>query len=243
MLNRSILRLAFLSAGVAALAGCQSLRDSAGLAKQSPDEFAVATKAPLIIPPDFNLRPPRDGAPPTNMVAPTDAAQEALYPTDANAAAANIKGDYSTAERQLLAQTNAANADPAIRQQIATDGRAMEASNDSFTNQVLFWQDKKDGATPVDADAESQRLSALKAYNTPTKPAAAGAVPAGSPPAGATASAAGSPLAAGTEPAPAATPPAPAAPATPDVTDDKKPADSATIKKDDSGGGWLDGIF
>ena len=50
---------------VVALAGCQSLRDAAGLQKKSPDEFAVTTKAPLVIPPDFNLRRPCPGRPPT----------------------------------------------------------------------------------------------------------------------------------------------------------------------------------
>ena len=45
----------------AALMGCQSLRDAAGLQKKSPDEFAVTTKAPLVIPPDFNLRLPALG--------------------------------------------------------------------------------------------------------------------------------------------------------------------------------------
>ena len=47
-----------------ALSGCGSLREMAGLQKKSPDEFAVSTKAPLVIPPDFNLRPPMPGAPP-----------------------------------------------------------------------------------------------------------------------------------------------------------------------------------
>ena len=48
------------------LSGCESLRNAAGLTKKSPDEFAVTTKAPLVIPPDFNLRPPLPGAPPSN---------------------------------------------------------------------------------------------------------------------------------------------------------------------------------
>ena len=50
-----------------AVGGCDSLRQEAGLTKQSPDEFAVTTKAPLIIPPDFNLRPPSPGAAPLNQ--------------------------------------------------------------------------------------------------------------------------------------------------------------------------------
>jgi hypothetical protein len=77
----------------------------------------------------------------------------------------------------------------------------MEASDDSFASQVLFWQDSKtDSGTPVDADAESRRIESQKAAGAgaATKPAA------------------------------------------------QKPNDSATIGKDDkqeSKGGWLDGIF
>ena len=42
---------------------------------KTPDEFAVARNAPLIIPPDFNLAPPVAG---TGGLTPTDAQQEAI---------------------------------------------------------------------------------------------------------------------------------------------------------------------
>jgi len=200
--SKQFVRFGVLAACGVALMGCQSIKDAAGLGKQSPDEFAVVTKQPLVIPPDYNLRPPRDGAPPTNQVQPTDAAQSAIF-DDPAAAAKRMSGDYSEAERQLLANARATNPDPAIRQRIAADGRAMEASDDNFASQVLFWQDSnKDGGTPVDADAESKRIEAQKAAGAgaATKPAA------------------------------------------------QKPNDSATIGKSDndkqeSKGGWLDGIF
>ena len=31
------------------------------MGKRSPDEFAVVRRAPLILPPDYGLRPPRPG--------------------------------------------------------------------------------------------------------------------------------------------------------------------------------------
>jgi hypothetical protein len=172
--SKQTFRAVVLAACAAALMGCQGVRDAAGLGKQSPDEFAVATKQPLIIPPEYNLRPPRDGAPPTNQVQPTDAAQSALF-DDPATAAKRMSGDYSEAERQLLASARATNPDPAIRQRIAADGRAMEASDDSFTNEVLFWQDSsKDTGTNVDADAEAKRIEAQKVagQGAATKPAA-----------------------------------------------------------------------
>ena len=161
--SKQILRLSIVAAGAVALMGCQTIREATGLSKEGPDEFAVVTKAPLIIPPDFNLRPPRDGAPPVNQVEPTDAAQSALFDTqDPAAAAKRITGDYSDAEKTLLATAGAANPDRSIRQQVASDGRSMEAADDSFTKQVLFWQDSKDQGLSVDAEAEAKRMDAQK---------------------------------------------------------------------------------
>ena len=44
------------------LPGCADLRRTIGLEKTSPDEFAVELRAPLTMPPDFELRPPQPGA-------------------------------------------------------------------------------------------------------------------------------------------------------------------------------------
>lgn len=168
--SRAFLRLAaLLSISAVALMGCQTFREAAGLSKEGPDEFAVVTKQPLIIPPEYNLRPPRDGAPPTNQVAATDAAQAALFDTDPATAAKMVQGDYSQAEKLLLAQAGAINTDSSIRQQVASDGRSMEAADDSFAQKVLFWQDDKTPGAPVDAEAEDKRLSSQKTAGQPPK--------------------------------------------------------------------------
>ena len=160
--SRQVMRVAVLAAGAVALLGCQSFREASGLTKDSPDEFAVVTKAPLVMPPDFNLRPPRDGAPPTNQVNPTDVAQAALFDANDPNAPKPAASDTSESEKQLLAAANATSPDPSIRQQVASDGRSMEASSDAFTNKVLFWQDKAPEGTNVDAEAEAKRLDAQK---------------------------------------------------------------------------------
>jgi hypothetical protein len=43
--------------------GCTDFKRAIGMEKVSPDEFAVEARAPLTIPPDFDLRPPQPGAP------------------------------------------------------------------------------------------------------------------------------------------------------------------------------------
>ena len=54
-----------------ATSGCAAMRGRS----RTPDEFAVARNAPLIIPPDFSLAPPVAG---TGGLTPTDAQQQAI---------------------------------------------------------------------------------------------------------------------------------------------------------------------
>ncbi len=163
-----VVRAAFLLGASLSLAGCDSLRDQIGVSKQPPDEFAVATKAPLIIPPDYNLRPPKPGAAPENQVEPSQAAQQSLYGADAATIAKSMEGNMSPGEKLLLANAGAQNSDPAIRQTLATDrNKALQTSSDDFTNSVLFWQKPTVADDPaVDADAEAKKVS-TKSDNKP----------------------------------------------------------------------------
>ena len=156
--TQEMLRLAALAGVALSLIGCESIREAAGVTKEPPDEFAVVTKSPLVIPPDFNLRPPKPGASPTNQTSPTVAAQSALFGDDPAAAAAAIPGNYSQEERILLANSGGANADHSIRKQIASDAKDMEATEDSFTDELLFRTSDPYKGTPLNADAEAQRI-------------------------------------------------------------------------------------
>src|SRR5579872_7399636 len=128
-----------LSLAGAALSGCDSLRKAAGLNKKSPDEFAVTTKAPLVIPPDFNLRPPMPGAPPTNTLDPSSNAEIALFSTaDPATVAAGMRGNYTPGEKMLLANARVQQADPGIRARLNADQRAAVQNADrSFTDKLL----------------------------------------------------------------------------------------------------------
>jgi hypothetical protein len=44
------------------LSGCDAFKRAVGMERTSPDEFAVESRAPLTVPPDFDLRPPQPGA-------------------------------------------------------------------------------------------------------------------------------------------------------------------------------------
>lgn len=176
MRSRHLLQFGIVCAVAASVAGCDTIRSAAGQDKQPPDEFAIVTKAPLVIPPDYNLRPPTAGAAPTNQVAPTQAAQAALFTADAATVAASLPPTMSTGERYLLVNAGVQNADPAIRQEIASDAASTRAADDSFTNTLLFGSTTTAADPAVNADAEARRIDAQKAGGAtapaPTTPAA-----------------------------------------------------------------------
>lgn len=147
-----------LACAALALTGCDSIRSAAGMNKAAPDEFAVVTKAPLVMPPDYNLRPPRPGAAPLNQTLPTQAAQASLFSNDPAAVASTITGGYSQGEKLLLANAGAATTNPTIRQQIAADNANLEPSDSSFTDKLLFNTPTDQNGHPVNADAEAERL-------------------------------------------------------------------------------------
>ena len=164
---RTLWRAGVLLAAGLSLMSCDTIREAAGVTKQPPDEFAIATKAPLIIPPDYNLKPPKPGAAPLNQVSPTQAAQAALYGADTQQIAASIQGNYSPAEKLLLAQSGAAAADDSIRRVIAADNAKAEDTG-SFTDSLLFGGSATASSdAPLDANAEEARINAAKNGDKP----------------------------------------------------------------------------
>jgi Protein of unknown function (DUF3035) len=61
-----------------ALPGCSDVRAVLGMDRTGPDEFAVESRAPLLMPPDFNLRPPQPGATRPNEVTAAERARQVI---------------------------------------------------------------------------------------------------------------------------------------------------------------------
>lgn len=70
------------------LSGCTGFKQMIGLEQAPPDEFAVESRAPLTIPPDFSLRPPEPGAP-----RPQEASTATKAQQEVNAAGPGKPGD------------------------------------------------------------------------------------------------------------------------------------------------------
>src|SRR5260370_6618494 len=68
--------VACLAAGL--LSGCTDFRRVVGMDRVGPDEFAVESRAPLTIPPEFDLRPPQPGAPRPQEASSADKARKVI---------------------------------------------------------------------------------------------------------------------------------------------------------------------
>ena len=168
------------------LMSCANLKEKTGLTKKPPDEFTVITKAPLILPPKFSLRPPRPGAKQLKVIQPGDKARKALFEdadekrakvgqatkidrnSEAGAALVEKLRGAQGAELKLLQKAGAETADSNIRQIVNKETSILAEKNSSIADRLIFWQEKEPDGSTVDAEKESRRLR---------EAAAAGAVP------------------------------------------------------------------
>ena len=154
----SVKAAAALAASLVTLAGCSGVRQAVGAEKVAPDEFRVVTKAPLELPPEYNLRPPQPGQPRPQDLLPSDLSDTALY-------GYGDTSNASDAERLLLAKAGVARATPAIRAVVDAEGGGLIRKSRGFANRVIFWRgdDVADETSPaVDVDAtEAARRDTL----------------------------------------------------------------------------------
>ena len=146
---------------------CSNLRDAFGLAKRAPDEFAVVTKPPLVVPPDFSLRPPLPGgaAGPTSAGAAGEA-KAALLGQGAATTAESQAAAGSVGEQALLARAGADAAAPDIRALILRETTQLEDRDPSFTERLIFWRRTPPGQV-IDAGKEAERLRRAAASGRP----------------------------------------------------------------------------
>ena len=166
------------------LAACSggSVQRALGLNKRSPDEFAVVSRAPLIVPPDFELRPPRPGETRPQVGTTADQARATLLGEVPGQSATPVAGDALAApgpvasggQQALLQEAGGGAIDPAIRQRIAAENQSLAAVEGALFTRLLQWREPVTLGATVDAPAEARRLLANRADG---QPATAGDTP------------------------------------------------------------------
>lgn len=171
MLKRQAFAAVLLASFATGLAGCENVQEQLGLTQTPPDEFAVYSRAPLSMPPDFALLPPAPGAPRPQEVTPTQQAEVALF---SNSGAytfgtdlANTGPTQSRGEQAFLQSAGATGIDPSIRTLVDTETQADIEASDQFINELVFWQTPTPYGTVIDPVAEQQRIQENAALGVP----------------------------------------------------------------------------
>lgn len=128
--------------------GC-GISKAVGGGKNAPDEFAIATKAPLVVPPDYGLRPPKPGETRPQELSPSERARQVLV-GDATA------NPPTAGEQLLLRKANAFGADSSIRVLLDAENGGRAGKDRSLANQLMFWNfidgDVDDSAAPLQVE-------------------------------------------------------------------------------------------
>jgi hypothetical protein len=126
MMRNPLILVALTSA--LALSACAAKKDLGD--RRGPDELAISRAAPLIIPEDFNLTPPRPGEPRATGQDAQSQAMEALFGPGVRVP------PRSPAEQQLLDKAGVSSIDPAIRSQAGDSGTAT-VNKGAFVRELM----------------------------------------------------------------------------------------------------------
>ena len=148
-----ILAFVTLSAGIS-LNGCSDVRNALGHNKKAPDEFAVLARAPLSVPPNFNLRVPKLGAERPQESLARNGVKDVIFKNSTSNKEQGNGADLLDFRKLLGTES----ANPNIRQVINDETQNMVFEDALFIDKLLSWGKPNSDGVLVDASAESKRL-------------------------------------------------------------------------------------
>ncbi len=158
----------FFVVSLLALSGCTDIRANLGLERTSPDEFAVITHAPLSLPPNYDLRPPRAGASRPQEQTTTEQAEQTLFglkdrggsvvQTGQGTVPVTITRSASVSEQGFLAKAGAATTNFNIRAVLDKETAKKPASDKGVIETLEDFSAVKKQDPLVDPAAEAKRI-------------------------------------------------------------------------------------
>ena len=150
---KKILLMVGLCFGIAACS--EETKQDLGLKNVAPDEFSVITRAPLSVPPDYALRPPRPGSSRPMEISTKDQARQTVFGVKDVTRSGSVKTDESDA-KGFLDKVGATKADSNIRDIVDAED---PVDNRTTAERLLFLKGDKDGdGDPIDPEEEFERL-------------------------------------------------------------------------------------
>lgn len=143
--------IALAAVSLTSLSGCAALQGTG-----TPDEFRVVRKAPLTIPPEYNLRPPAPGTSRPQELEPDAQARVAVFGKD-------IGSDASEGEKLLVKAAGGDTLDRSVRAAVDYDSAQIIRKPRSFTDKILNFGKKSGDGAVVDPAAEEARLKSDQA--------------------------------------------------------------------------------
>jgi len=147
-MKKTVLALAI---GCIALAGCSGVRSELGLGRYSPDEFTVVKRAPLSLPPEYDLLPPNPGAKRLDDHQTVKQAERIIFGEEEE-----VK--EQDADSWLLSRMGANEADPSIRETLDKEKGFVPLEDKSVVEKVIFWDGSEQTESIIDASEEYKRL-------------------------------------------------------------------------------------
>jgi hypothetical protein len=151
--GRFTLPLALACTTVLAACNGNDLGHTLGFYRDAPDEFTVTTRAPLAMPPNFALPPPRPGAVRPQEQSERAKAELALVPQMA------LGGSpvQSSPGQQALVQAAGPPVPSTIRAEVDQEAKADRPSP-GVVDKLMFWRKPQPPGIVVDPQKEAQRL-------------------------------------------------------------------------------------
>lgn len=150
-----------------ALAGCSDARRAIGLDRNAPDEFAVVSRAPLTLPPDMRLTPPRPGALRPQESTPAQLAASSVFGGASRGGTPGKAAQAQVSQGEAALLSKAGPADPGIRSRVDEETTALIVADRRWIDRLLFWQKQEQPYEIVDPKKESQRLREAQAQGKP----------------------------------------------------------------------------
>jgi hypothetical protein len=137
------------------LSGCGDFRNALGYDKKPPDEFAVVSRAPLSVPPNFQLRPPEPGAQRPQEPSKRHGARNLIIK---NASGTTPSATATAGDNTIRKLLRTEQVEPGIRELVNRETAAYVYADKYLIDKILFWKPEPVKGVVVDADKEKRRL-------------------------------------------------------------------------------------
>ncbi|MFN4090463.1 MAG: DUF3035 domain-containing protein [Alphaproteobacteria bacterium] len=153
--------------------GCGNVKQTLGISKRAPDEFSVVTRAPLTMPPDYGLRPPRPGERRPQEPLLRHQARDVLVSQGGGDLASAAHGGpgagrgITPGDSALLARAGGDAAPGDIRRQVDMETARLDADDRNLIERMMFWREPPPPGQVVDAEREARRIQENTALGRP----------------------------------------------------------------------------